>query len=389
MAITPKDALLQAQEALALNWTLHQEIEAVTGVVEKLVSELSSAELLLRTVQVLWLPDGAKDRASAKRVLTSLKEVSVVLAQGPSVLGWARVVAWAALRVGVEKDRKVAAVVSLMRSATEWTSMPSRYRELVHELISVARDANSRVQTSAPRAFVGFAPLASDASLAEAMARPESTATMAEWSDSDDDATLHAALLSLQLHEEILTGAVQQIEAHLAQPPSVAKALSEPLEFLWWGQSLYSPHLDQSYRDLPLNQRLFSMSEDMAALGDVWPSEQRVAYFTETLRRVGLDLDVSQPLREHASELIAACNLDRRGDGTPEALAGAIDADPTGLPTAFLAMGIRKGITQELLLAGLNSRVDLDLGQEIPRRQWAAWVCRERLLLRFLHTMVR
>src|SRR5262249_31017829 len=146
--MTPKDALLRAKEALDLNWTADQQVDAMTGVVEKLAGELSSGEPLLRTVQVLWLPDGAKDRASAKRVLTLLTETSGTLAQGASALGWAKVAAWAALRVSVENDRNVAAVVSLMRSAAEWTSMPSRYGDLIHEIIGAARDAITSAQTS-------------------------------------------------------------------------------------------------------------------------------------------------------------------------------------------------------------------------------------------------
>lgn len=386
MTMTPKDALLRASEALDLEWTAEQQIDAVTGVVEKLASELTSPESLLRTVQVLWLPDGAKDRASAKRALRMLAEGSVMLAQGPAALGWAKVAAWAALRTVVETDRNVAAVVSLMRSAAEWISMPSRYGDLVTELIVAARSATSSAETSPAAAFAPFAKWPTAASTAQALAEPARVTALAAF--SADPATLPPALMTYGVHIQAVATAVRQIEAYLGRPLPVPDAVSEPLDLLWWGQALYSPLLDKSYRELAVNHRLFWMADDMAELSGNLPSEQRVAYFTETLRRVGVDLDASRLLREHARDLVAACTVNQGFCAPPDALVNAIELDPTGFPTILLSMGTRKAIPSEALLEGLTSKLDMDLDREVSPRQWATWVCRERHLLQYLHGMV-
>lgn len=386
MTMTPKDALLRAREALDLEWTAEQQIDALTGAVEKLASELTSPESLLRTVQVLWLPDGAKERASAKRGLRMLAEGSAMLAQGPAALGWVKAAAWAALRIRVDTDRDVANAVSLMRSAAEWTAMPSRYDALVKEIIVAARDALLKANAAPEPAFSALSNWPSGASVEQARANPATAKTIEAW--STDPTTLHTELLLLQLREGAIVKAVKKIEAHVGLPSTASEVMSEPLALLWWGQSLYSPHLHQSYRDLPLNQCVFWMADDMAELGGNQPSEQRVAYFAETLRRVGLDLDASQTLRQYARDLAAACSIEGRRLAPPTLLADALKTDPTGLPITLLSVGTGSGIAIESLLAELESKVDIDLDREITQRQWATWVCRERLFLRFLASVV-
>jgi hypothetical protein len=386
MAITPKDALLEAKDALDLTWTAEQQDDRVATVVDKLVNELSSAEGLLRTAQVLWLPDQAKDRASAKRVLALLTEASGMLAQGDSALGWAKVAGWAALRVGIEKDRSVAAVVSLLRSAGEWTDLPSRYADLVGALIRLADDATSLGQAAPAPQFTGSTKWPPQASTDEALATSESENAVEEW--TADPAKLRTAVLTLQLRGETLLKGVKTIEEHLIRPPAATVSVSEPIELLWWGQSLYSRHLRKSYRELEPCQRLFWMAEDMAELGSCWPSEQRIAYFAETLGRAGVDLDTSRTLREHARDVAAASTLGDASYAPPAALAAAVEADPTGLPTTFLSAGAKKGIAFDNLLDDLAKRLDMDPDRKVPSRRWAIWVCRERHLFRFLHDMV-
>jgi hypothetical protein len=382
MVMTPKDALLQAQEALAVDWTGDQQVNAVAGVVEKLAKELSSPEPLLRTMQVLWLPDGARDRASARRVLGMLMETSGTLAQGPSALGWAKVVAWAALRIGLEKDRDVAAVVSLMRSAAEWTPAPRRYQVLISELINEARGACASPQNSSPAKFKASAAWPTQATINQTKTQPATVKLFEEW--TADPGKLHESVFVLSVRDDALLKSIQAIESHLSQLASVPVVVPDSLDFLWWGQSLYSQALNKSYRELPLGQRLLWMADDMAELGSKWPSDQRIAYFVETLRRVDLEPGTSRPLREHASDIIAASGIDGHLYAPSEALMLAFDADPTALPTTFLSAQTRKGVSQEILLAELQSKLDMDLDQEVPVRQWAAWVCRERLLIRFL-----
>lgn len=386
MTMTPKDALLRASETLDLEWTAEPQIDALTGVVEKLASELTSPESLVRTIQVLWLPDGAKERASAKRALRILANGSVMLAQRPAALGWAKAAAWSALRISADTDRNVAAVVSLMRSAAEWIRMPTRYGDLVKELIVAARSATASAEPSPAPAFAPFAKWPTPTSTAQALAQLASVTTLATW--SADPATLPPALMSNVVHLNAVSQAVRQVEAYLGRPLPVPDAVSEPLDLLWWGQSLYSQALDKSYRDLPVNQRLFWMADDMAELGGNRASEQRVAYFSETLRRVGVDVDGSCALREHARDLIAASNVSQEFWTLPEALVNAVELDPTGFPTILLLMGTRKAIPSETLLEGLTSKLDMDLDSEVSHRQWATWVCRERHLLQYLHGMV-
>jgi hypothetical protein len=387
MPITPKEALTLAKEALDLKWTVHQEIDVVTGVVEKLAGELGSAEPLLRTVQVLWLPTGAKNRASAKRVLALLTEGSAMLAQGESAVGWAKVAAWAALRIAVEADPNVAAVVSLMRSASEWTSLPERYGALVRDLFVAARNATAALTVNCYPA-VDFGPYENwptAASIDQSRTEPAVAKEIQGW--SNDTNKLSQAVLALRLHQAALVDAVQQLELNLRQPPRVSEAQTEPLELLWWGQALYSQSLHESYRDVQENQRLFWMADDMAKLGGKWPSEQRVAYFTETLRRAGVDLAPSRSLREQARDLVGACGLDAGFLAPPDTLVAAIEADPTGLPVTLLSLGSSRRLPHETLLAALSEKADMPLDLEVSERHWATWVCRERLLLRFLQRM--
>lgn len=264
--------------------------------------------------------------------------------------------------------------------------MPSRYGDLVKELIVAARSATSSAETSSAPAFAPFANWPTAATIKQANAEPDNVARLAAW--LADPATLPPTLLTHSLNTKALVTAVRQIEAYLGSPLPVPDAVAEPLDLLWWGQALYSPLLDESYRELPVNHRLFWMADDMAQLSGNLPSEQRVAYFTETLRRVGVDLDGSRTLREHARDLVAACNVSPRFGTLSEALVNAVELDPTGFPTILLSMGNGKGIPTETLLEGLASKLDMDLDSEVSQRKWATWVCRERHLLQHLHGMV-
>ncbi|MEZ4312134.1 MAG: GTPase-associated system all-helical protein GASH [Polyangiaceae bacterium] len=289
--------------------------------------------------------------------------------------------AWAALRVGLDKDPAVAALVSLTRSAAEWTPLPERHKALLQELLNLARDAVPRAAGVDARPYgksIGWPPEIAHDKLKD---HPPALQAAAVWGDPQK---LHAEIWNLKKRQEALYKAIQRIENHLSGPLSPPDNVSEPLELLWWGQSLYSHRLHKSYREIPAQQRVFWMADDMATLGSRWPSEQRVAYFIETLRRIGHALDLSRSLREHATGIIDACRLDENYLDPPEALTAAIDKDPTGLPITLLSMQTRKGAAVETLLNELQSRLGMNLDQQISEAQWATWVCRERLLLRFL-----
>lgn len=357
MAITPREALLQAQSAMKLTWVGDQQVDPVTTVVATLAAELTSAEAVLRTVQALWLPEGARNRPSAERVVKQLESKAPTLAQSDHAVAWARTVAWAALRVGVEQDRRVAAMVSLMRSGAEWTPTEKLSAELLKELVTAASRTAERRRTTGASAYDPFN----------------------AWTDEDDAET----------KIETLKTAIEHIESSIIQPSDIAYEHFTQTGLLWWGQSLYSTNSRRSYRDIEESARLFWMAEDMSAIGTPWPSEARTAFFVETVRRLNPDIDSSLVLRDRAELLFdsisreAPFSLYPRTDEDPRWLVAILRDEPTGLPITLLVRSAFAGLDKTRTLSELK-KGGLNLDMKITGRQWASWVSRERALLRFL-----
>jgi GTPase-associated system helical domain len=401
MAISPKDALLKAQDALELKWTGDQQVGPVTGVVEALVNALGAPDTLLRTVQVLWLPDGAKDRPSAKRVLDLVRRATPSLVQSPGdALSWARVAAWAALRVGVESERKTAAVVSLMRSGAEWTSMDARFGGLVSELVLAAGQAAEAEPQQSATSYASFDRWPTEQVLQQQKSWPEVKGPLDGW--GGQPVNLHSATVALhtktatmieaeRARVDALKAAVQHIETALQTPPSPAalERLATHIGLLWWGQSLYSSRLGVSYRDLPRPTQIFWMADEMAEIASLWPADAHVAYYTETLRRVAPDLDEQASLREHAVRLVEGVmdGVRRRADAkfyqVSKNVKPSIVSESTALPITLLVEGARQQTAAKVLLTQFEDAMGVDLDRSISLGTWARWVYRERFLNKF------
>ena len=401
--MTPKEAIQHAKEALNLKWTDNQQLEPVAGVVNQLVNDLESPDVIVSTVQALWLPldqEGARERPSAQFMLKRLSEVAAMLTDGEASVAWAQLVAWAALRVKVETDLRVAAAVFFMRSIGDWSNVESRRGRILAELITVAGRSAEPEEVPHAKPYNKFEKWPLVKSLKAPKAWQDLTTAIQA---ANADVTLLAAAVTTlhgrvatelnanEQHITALKSALQDIENYVLQLPLAPDSTTDQLELIWWGQSLYSPSLNASYRDLPSTARTFWMADDMAELGSIWPSEAKAAYFTETLRRINVDIESTLPLREHAAQLVDAVTHGRKlvPDAnigtTPDWMKTVLLKEPSCLPVTYLIEGSISGAGSERLLQELSEKTGMPLDRQTSHRQWATWAIRERCLLRFLH----
>lgn len=400
MTMTPKEAIQHARETMGLTWAKDDHVEKVTGVVAELAGELGSPETVARAVQALWLPADrptSKDLPSVRQVQRRLADAVPTLASGETEMSWVQVVSWAALRVAVGTEPKIAAIITLMRSTTEWRKADQRLGTLSNELVDIACDTTETERVVQAEHYNPFDGWAGD----------DSSSATTSWTDIqpmiDAGRTPHTTTLTdavTRLHERAATtisaleqqtkglpGAVRHVEAHLTRREHATLSTAQEINLLWWGQSLYSPSLHRSYRDIPANHRALWMANDITHLSDMWPSEARAAYFTETLRRLNPDLDAEITIKDHAARLIEAATLER--DLVTAQITNEIPAwltkDATCLPISFILKGVAAGTNAEEILRGLAQNLGVNLERGVTHRQWATWILRERCLLRFLH----
>lgn len=400
--MTPKEAVEQARELLDLRWTNDDQVEKAAKVVEILSQKMASPEGFLRTAQVLWLPDsasGVAERPSILGVLNIFRQNLPTLVQRETSLGWARAMVWAAVRLLVESKPVIAAVATLARSSADWSPVQERQRTLNRQLVVVSSRANEDAYAlEDPGTYQPFGNWPSDASLGAAKAWSDVQAQLAQ--SPPTSTTLHAAITALHARSaqkidgldelvKALRGAIDKIESHIVVG-HVPTIVSDELNLLWWGQSLYSGSLQLSYRDVPAEHLPFWMAEDMSRLGDVWPSEAKVAYCTESLRKLLPSIDEKVSIRDHASRLIDAVVWASKQDAKakpralPAWMSTLVEEEATGLPISLLVCGAAAGKNPDTLLERLKAEVGLDLSQHVSFRTWASWIYRERLLGRFL-----
>jgi hypothetical protein len=408
--MTPEQAMDRARAGLDLKWTNDDQTGKAAEVVKGLIDELSEPELLLRTIQVLWLPlelASLRTKPSARRVLDKLERVLPTLAQSDAGVRWGQVVAWAALRAKVATNAQTAAVFSLLRSGAEWTDSDARFGKLLQDLVAAAdRFGESDEQDGSETTYVPFAEWPTSEAQAQSLTWPDvgkalEQATpyslvvqgLIELSTAISILNQRAATgLTIQkARTEALQRAVMAVDSYLSGPNSLG-AISGEVNLLWWGQSLYSPSLRTSYRDLPEPARLFWMAEDLSTLGDERPSEAKTAYFTEILRKLttGNEIEKDLPLSEHAGQIIDAVvqGRTRTPDAPlqelPDFLVEVLKEDATGLPVTLLVERAASGAARETILSELHERTGVDPKKTMSGRRWASCVFRERTLVRFL-----
>ncbi|MEP7122661.1 MAG: GTPase-associated system all-helical protein GASH [Byssovorax sp.] len=400
MTMTPKKAIQHAREKMGLAWTNDEHVAKVTGVVADLASDLESPETVTSAVQALWLPtdcSGAMDRQSIRRVYSHLENAVPTLAQGEAGLAWVHVVAWAALSVAIEKEPRIAGVISLMRSATEWSNTTPRLGELSKELTSIAFSSAEAPRAKHTRKLDSIEPSAKKEETPTDKLAWDTLKTQVASNHHQYVADLAKTITELieitrkqtnasKQKTASLASDVRKIEAKLTEVEGANQSGINEANLLWWGQSLYSPNLRRRYRDIPANQRVLWMAYDLAALADIWPSEAKAAYFSETLRRLNPDLDTEAPLRDHATRLIEAATLERDlvTAKITNVIPGWIKQEATCFPIGFILNGASAGIAAEKILSGLVENVGVNLERPTTHQQWATWVHRELCLHRFL-----
>jgi len=164
--------------------------------------------------------------------------------------------------------------------------------------------------------------------------------------------------------------AINRLGHWIAQVESQLRGSAET-NALWWGQSLYSIRRGVSYREIPANELLVLMADELldAAGGQV--SESVIAFYVETARRLIHDLDGERSWADHGARL----NLTPQGASpVSPGLRGLVSEEATGLPFTFLATGGQPARIAEATM--VHERT-------IGGRAWARQVFRERQLNRW------
>jgi len=373
----PKEWLFEVVKSLELSWASDGQEEALASVVEQLVAGLQHAPTAVRMGQALVvrpeLPD-ARTRPSISVIRDLVLRKSPTTAQSPDGVRWCQVAAASA------------AGVATLKGVDAWKVISSVFRERDQPWArKLLNPAVARAQAAALEGGwtnVRFPDDVRDQPMDPDIARTLSVMPYPKFAlavnfqtknyDLDEIRQGSIRPIAQRLNDMSLSSvdAINRLGHWIAQVESQLRGSAET-NALWWGQSLYSIRRGVSYREIPANELLVLMADELldAAGGQV--SESVIAFYVETARRLIHDLDGERSWADHGARL----NLTPQGASpVSPGLRGLVSEEATGLPFTFLATGGQPARIAEATM--VHERT-------IGGRAWARQVFRERQLNRW------
>lgn len=374
----PSEWLFEIVRALELSWASDGQEAALASVVEQLVASMARPMTALRVGQALLvrpeLPD-ARTRASIGGIRDLVVRKSPVTAQSPDGVRWCQVAGLAAAGIATLKGSEPWGVVSSVLRERDHAWVRKQLNPAIVRARAIASATESWTDIRFPDDIKDHAiEPGLDRALAAYVYPKFTLAANFQTKLYDlDEIRYNSVRPSAQRLSDMnltLLDVVNGMGRWLSRVERQIRASAET-NALWWGSSLYSLRRGVSYREIPPNELLILMADDLLDAVEGQVSEAVVAYFVETARRLIHDLDGERPWADQAARMALS---PQGANPLAPGLRGLISEEATGLPLLYLCNG---GAPARLVDATMV------VERTIGGRAWARQVFRERQLNRW------